>query len=296
MNSNSIKGIFKRRLTKLISKFYDPLVYIKIGNQKIKIPFSHALRENVIGHPELNFNLARIVSYAASKTKDVKVIDIGANVGDTVAYIRNFSDAPILCIDGEEKYLDILRKNIEQYKDISVCHSIVGNETSEKNIQLKSERGTAFIVEGNSKTQVKTLEDILNEYPDFKNSKILKLDTDGYDTFILKGSKNYLKNNTPILFFEFDPYLMKANDDPFTLTTFLKECGYRYLMFYMSNGDFLLSCDILQEQIITELVHYFSGRNILLYADICAYSEKDKEIFDFSVVEEIKHYEKARAY
>jgi len=293
---SSIKGIFKRRFTKLISKVYDPLVDIKIGNQHIKIPFSHALRENVLVYPELNFNLARVVKYAAEKADDVKVIDIGANVGDTVAYIRNFSNTPILCIDGDKKYLDILRGNIKQYKNIAVCHSIVGNETAEKKVELKSERGTAFIVEGNTKIKVKTLEDILQEYPEFKNSKILKLDTDGYDTFILKGSKKYLEKNKPILFFEFDPYLIKVNDDPFTITEFLKECGYRYLMFYMSNGDFLLSCDIFQESIIKELIHYFSGRNILLYTDICAYSENDKEIFEFTVAEEIKHYKKARAY
>jgi FkbM family methyltransferase len=226
------------------------------------------------------------------------VIDIGANIGDTVAYIRNYSDVPILCIDGNEDYLAILRENIKQYNSISVCHCLVGAETKETNVELKTERGTAFITEGATKNIVKTLQDILSEFPDFQDSKILKIDTDGYDGLILKGCTSYLKKYTPILFFEFDPFLFNSNnDDPFTLIPYLKDCGYRYLMFYMSNGDYLVSCDIEEDNgIIEELVHFFSGRNVTLYTDICAFSEKDKAIFEYSVKEEIKHFRKVRKY
>lgn len=283
-------------MKKLVTSIYNPLVDIKIGNQKIKIPYSHALTEAIKGYPNLNYNLGRLVSYTAQKSENVKVIDIGANIGDTVAYIKNFVDVPILCIDGEERYLNILKDNIKQYSNVYACLAMVGNETAEKNVKLKSERGTAFIVESDTAVKVQTLEDILNGFPQFKDSKFLKLDTDGYDLHILKGSKNYLKKNTPILFFEFDPFLTTALDDPFFLRVFLKECGYRYLMFYMSNGEYLLSCNIEQEEIITELIHYFSGRNVLLYADICAFAEKDKGIFDFAVKEEIKHFRTARKY
>ncbi len=294
----SIKSIFKRRTVKLITSFYDPLIPTQIGNQNIKIPLSHALRENLIVHPNINFNLARIVKYTEERTKNVKVIDIGANIGDTVAYIRNYSNAPVLCIDGNEKYLSILRQNIVQYSDISVCQTLVGSETKETNIELKHERGTAFIVQSDTKNSVRTLQDILNDFPAFQDSKILKIDTDGYDGLILRGCTNYLRKSNPILFFEFDPYLFTTNnDDPFTLIPYLKDCGYRYLIFYMSNGDYLVSCDIEKDfAIINELVHYFSGRNVTLYTDICAFAEKDKEIFDYTVKQEIQCFRTVRKY
>src|SRR5690606_14590410 len=118
---------------------------IKIGNQKIKAPLSHPLFNILAMYPDYNFNLARIVNYVESKYKSITIIDIGANIGDTVAFIRNFSDAPILCIDGEKKYLEILNKNISFYKDIEVCEALVGKENKKERIKLKSKKGTAQV-------------------------------------------------------------------------------------------------------------------------------------------------------
>jgi FkbM family methyltransferase len=292
-----MKNIIKRRLTKLATTFYDPLISIKVGNQELKTPLSHPFKDLLKAYPQINFNLPRIIKYIAAKEQNVKVIDIGANIGDTVAFIKNYTDAPILCIDGDEHYLKILRQNVAKYNNVSVCHSLVGAENKEVNFELKKERGTAYIVEGGEKKQINTLETILEQNPDFKDSRVLKIDTDGFDTIILKGSPNYLKKSQPVLFFEFDPYLAKKNnDDPFTLIPFLKDCGYGYLMFYMSNGDFLLSCEIGETELINQVIHYFSGRNVELYTDICAFPASDKDLFTPITKEEIAFFRKVRNY
>jgi len=294
---SSIVKPIKRRLIKWIAKIYNPLIDLKIGNQTIKVPFSHYLRENVVIYPDYNTNLPRIIKYVSDRVPNVRVIDIGANIGDTVAFIKNYTDVPILCIDGEEKYLEVLRKNVAQYSNVSVCHSLVGNETKETNLTLKMERGTAFVEESKKTITIRSLDDILTEFTDFRDSKILKIDTDGYDTLILRGSEQYLKRSKPILFFEFDPYLVKLNgDDPFSIISYLKECGYYYFIFYISNGDYLLGCSIEQEDIITQLIHYFSGRNVELYTDICAFSVADKPLYDICVQEETKYFKKVRNY
>lgn len=294
---SSIKNIIRRKLVKLISSVYDPLIDFKIGNQTIKIPLSHPLREILKIFPQLNYNLPRLVKFVSDREKDVKVIDIGANIGDTVAFIKNYADVPILCIDGDDKYISILKQNITQYKNISICHSLVGAETRKINLELKKERGTAYLVESKEKHNISTLEDILEKNPAFKNSRLLKIDTDGFDTIILKGSPNYLTRNRPILFFEFDPFLAKKNnDDPFRLIAYLKQCGYKYLIFYMNNGDYLLSCTVNDERMTNELIHYFSGRNIELYADICAFPESDKELFENFTAQEIDFFKKLRSY
>ena len=290
-------SFLKRNFIKVVSKFYDPLVDITIGNQTIKVPLAHQLRRNVVAFPDYNFNLPRIIKYTTSQIKDVRVIDIGANIGDTVAFIKNYTDVPILCIDGEEKYIKILRSNVAQYTNVSICHSLVGNETKESNLRIVSERGTAYVEQGKETIIIRTLEDILEGFPDFKNAKILKVDTDGFDTLILRGCSNYLAKVKPVLFFEFDPYLIsKNNDDPFTFIPYLKSCGYGYLIFYMNNGDYLLSCSIDDTDTIDQLIHYFSGRNIAVFTDICAFSSDDKSLFDFCVKEEINHFKKARNY
>jgi FkbM family methyltransferase len=295
---SSIKSIISRRVRRFVTSVYDPLINVQIGNQSILAPLSHSIKENVAAHPNLNYNLGRVIKYMTEFDNNVRVIDIGANIGDTVAYIRNFSKVPVLCIDGDEKYLNVLRKNIAKYTDVFVCKTLVGKETSTIQGQLKSERGTAFIEKSTTTTPIRTLEDILDDFPDFKKSRLLKIDTDGYDAIILNGSSKYLKENTPVLFFEFDPYLIaKNNDDPFALLPYLNGLGYKYVIFYMSNGDYLTSCDLEDDAgIVNELVHYYSGRNITLYADLCVYPANDKKLFDHTVQEELKHFKNVRQY
>jgi FkbM family methyltransferase len=191
----------RRKFVKALTKLYDPLVNLKIGTQTIKTPLSHQLRTNVLVYPDYNFNLPRIIKYTTIFFPDPKVIDIGANIGDTVAFIRNYSDTPVLCIDGEKKYLEILKSNVAQYKSVSICNALVGQENKVANVSMSMDRGTAVVTEATGKTTIRTLENILEEFPDFKTSKILKVDTDGYDTLILRGCAAFLKKVKPVLFF-----------------------------------------------------------------------------------------------
>ena len=287
----------KRRLIKTLSKVYDPLVSLRIGNQMIKIPLSHDLRDILRLYPEYNFNLARIVKYVSEQVPDVKVIDIGANIGDSVAFIKNYCDVPILCIDGDDKYMKILAENTAQYKNVYSCKTLVGAETKEVNLKLKSEKGTAYIEEGGEAVGMRSLENILEEFPDFKNSKIIKSDTDGFDTIILRSCSNYLKSVKPILFFEFDPHLIrKNNDDAFDFIKFLEECGYHYFIFYVNIGDYLVSCTSDQKELLAQLIHYFSGRKLDLFADVCAFTSNDKQIFENIAQKEVNHFRQVRNY
>lgn len=289
--------IIKRRLIKIISKFYDPLVNLQIGNQTIKIPLSHQLREIINLYPDYNFNLPRIVKYISTSLPDVKVIDIGANIGDTVAFIKNFTDVPILCIDGDDKYMKILKENTAKYNNVSSCQALVGAETKDVTLKLKSEKGTAYLEQGGEAVSMRSLENIIVDFPLFKNSKIIKSDTDGFDTIILRSCSNYLKTIKPILFFEFDPHLIKKNnDDPFSFIEFLQESGYHYFIFYTNIGEHLISCTADEKETLSQLIHYFSGRNLDLFADVCAFSLSDKNLFDLCKDQEINHFRKVRNY
>ncbi len=293
----TLKRMIERRLTKAVTSFYDPLVDLAIGNQTIKIPLSHPLRQNVDVHPYMNHNLGRLALYISKKRGNVKVIDIGANVGDTVAYIKNYVDAPVLCIDGDKKYLDILKQNVAKYSNVASCLTMVGSENKSTNLALKKERGTAFVTESAEANTMRTIDNILEEFPSFSDSSLVKVDTDGFDTIILKACAEYLKARQPILYFEFDPYLARIqNDDPFSIVPYLKECGYEYIIFYMSNGEYLLSCTLSDDKLVNEMVHFFSGRKVELYTDICAFSKKDKDIYDLAVAEEVAFFRRARNY
>jgi FkbM family methyltransferase len=280
----------------MVTKFYDPLIEIPIGKYKLKLPLSHPLKENLKYYPDLNWNLPRIIKYAQNFVNDIKVVDIGANIGDTALFIKSMVDVPILCIDGDEKYINILNKNVQKFNDISVVKVLVGGEDKISKLEIKATNGTGSVSESESELQIKTLETILSENPSFQSAKFLKIDTDGYDSVIIRGSEHYLKVNLPILFFEFDPYFISKIDNPFEFFDFVISLGYRYFVFYMNTGDFLLACRSEDNNIIQDLIHYFSGRNLSIFTDICAFSEKDRSIFDYVVEREVEYFRNKRKY
>jgi FkbM family methyltransferase len=292
-----LQNYFERKIKQVTTKVYDPLLKVAIGNQEIMLNLSHQLPEILKKYPDYNFNLARIVMYAEQHFGKVEVIDIGANVGDTVAFIRNCSNAPILCIDGEEHYVSLLKRNVAQYKDVSICQALVGTENKEEKIKLSTTQGTAQVAVSDKAVRVRTLENIVADYPAFSKSKILKTDTDGYDTLILRSSQHYLLNVKPILFFEFDPHFIRANgDDPFDFMEYLRSVGYQYFMCYTNVGDYLLSCTSAERTVMDDLIHYYSGRNIEVFMDICAFTEPDKAFFEKTRTAELTHYRQTRHY
>jgi FkbM family methyltransferase len=289
--------IIRRKLTQLATRFYDPLVPIQIGSITIEIPLSHQLREIIKSLPQYNFNLARIAKYLGVFFEDLRIIDIGANVGDSAAYIRNYSNASILCIDGDAKYAKVLAKNASKFTNVDVCKALVGAQTAEANVKLTSGKGTAYLEASDSGVKFRTLDNILSEFPKYKKSKLIKIDTDGYDSIILRSCRNYLEVEKPILFFEFDPHLMERNgDDAFDFIKFLTISGYKYFIFYMNSGDYILSCESGEENLLNQLIHFFSGRSLDIYADICAIPAEYENIYDSITKQEIEHFQKIRQY
>ena len=70
----------KRKLIRMITKVYDPLMNLQIGSERIKAPLSHPLREIMEALPQFGFNITRLVEYADQYYGNLKVIDIGANI------------------------------------------------------------------------------------------------------------------------------------------------------------------------------------------------------------------------
>jgi FkbM family methyltransferase len=288
----------KRRLKKYVSSVYDPQLSLQVGKYTIKAPLSHPLRDILPKYPDYNFNLGRILGYLEETEKEVSLIDIGANIGDTIAFVRNHSDAPILCIDGSEEYFPLLLSNSALFSGVQTCKAIVGAETGPNNIKVSAKKNTGSVTTGSSSIPVRTLENILEEFSQFKNARVLKSDTDGYDTIILRSCEGYLKARNPVLFFEYDPfYIRNSKDNPSEFLQYLVSCNYRYFIVYTNVGDLLIGLDIQKDtSLLDQLTQYFTGREGQLFADICAYSEKDSAQFELALRREQDHFASARRF
>jgi FkbM family methyltransferase len=288
MLSNPAKGIVRKIVFKLTKEVYDfiaktkdPLVDFQYGAFIFKVPFSHNLPFILKTYPQYSSNLGRIAKYIQAKYTDLTLIDVGANIGDSVFVLRGESEFPILCIEGDDYYFEILQSNVAQFPTVFLEKAYLGQENQETNKEILRQNGTAHLVVSTKSVPIMTLPNLLKKHPNFSLSKILKIDTDGFDGFIIRGATDFLNLAKPVIFFEYDPYFMsQQNDDGLSIFKSLRESGYQALIIYDNFGDYMLSLRLDQVRLLDEIHCYFLGRDGMFYADICAFHFEDLDLFE----------------
>ncbi len=268
------------RIIKKISSAYDPLINYPIKGHQIKLPLSHALPLVLQYYPDYANNLARLANCVYAKYPDLKIIDIGANIGDSVFIIRNKVSCPILCIEGDPIFFKILQTNTATCENVVITQAFIGEEDIHTNKELVIVSGTAhFTDSNNTNTEFRKLSSILTENPQFALAKLLKIDTDGFDLAIIRGSADFIQIAKPILFFEYDPFFLKnQQEDGVSIFPFLQNLGYHSIVIYDNFGRYLISLPLTETKQIADMHGYLLNRMGDYYYDICAVQAADLKI------------------
>src|SRR3990172_4719368 len=217
---------------------------LMVGSHKLMFPYDHPLDRNQKKFKRYNAAFEHIATIIFKKYPAYTAIDIGANVGDTAALISGGHNTPVLCIEGNKTYLEYLKKNAAHIgSHIVIEKSFVGQDNLQLNLDLMEEKnGTASIVSAVVKgghnascnsVETKSLKIIMQQYPDFAASKLLKIDTDGFDFFIIKHSLDVIATMKPVLFFEYDPSVSNnGQEDSLRVMKDLFGVGYKYHIVY----------------------------------------------------------------
>lgn len=219
------------------------------------------------------------------------VIDVGANVGDTIAVIKSFVNVPIVGVEGDEISFRFLEKNSKQFSEVSVIKTFLGESRNEIKADFKNFGWNTTIIpaeEGSHKIVVKTLDEILKKDFNDLNFKLLKVDVEGFDTIVLRGAEEIIKKDSPIVFFEYNPEAMKPlNENGFKTLLSFEAKGYDKIIFFDHKGTFLLSTSLKNTEELTYLHQYISStKNLLGYFDIVLFSKEDTDIaVEYSIVE-----------
>lgn len=278
------------KFRKLILKIYDPTisyrldVILNLDNPLVKnemfFPLSHNLPYILIKHPLYSDNVGVIAKYVFKKYSDLMVIDIGANIGDTIFMVKNHVDVPMLCIEGDSNYYKILEKNKASFKNVFTVNAFVSNNSTSIEGKLNATLGTGQIIYDNSnRLNMKTLDEIFVENKLEYNPKLLKIDTDGFDFKIIRGASNYINNYKPIIFFEYDPHCFLMNqENGLSIFSYLATMGYQIAIFYDNYGK-AMSIQNLSDKIALKVAHhYMLNRNGNTYYDICCFNEDDNDV------------------
>lgn len=260
----------------------DPKVVYRIGANDLILPLSHALPTIRKAYPHYSTNVARIAKFVKTKYPDLKFIDIGANVGDTVALMREIEDFPILCIEGDERFYALLEQNARRWDDVDLVKAFVGESDCLFHGSIETAGGTGHLVENahiGTTLRMQKLSSIVKENPKYSSAKMIKIDTDGFDCKILKSARQVLSDLKPVLFYEYDPYFFnKVGDEGYEVFDVLRACGYSNLLIYENTGEFLLSASLDDEKLLRDVDAFYTGWKGRRYCDICAFHQEDADL------------------
>ena len=217
-----LKYNFKRQL-RIFFKI-DQIIYI--DNKKIILPPGHLLSLYESVYPKYDRFLPTVISKIE---ENEVIIDIGANIGDTLFRLLNINTRPYYyCIEADNFFFEYLQKNkksldVNIQNKIILIKTLVGDQLKGNLSETKT--GTKSLIESEIGIKSKKLDDIIMEYK-IKNIKLIKVDVDGFDYNILFSAINELKNNKPDIFFEYMPLDESGKKNYLRLIEKLNEIGY----------------------------------------------------------------------
>jgi len=271
----------------------DPDVRFTWRGVTLTLPFSHQLPSIWSVYDDYSQNLARVAAACARRHRGSTMIDVGANVGDSVVVVRTLAKMPVLCVEGDPHYLRYLRLNTAQCSNVEIAPYYVGVADGERRASVVSEGGTArldFNVHGRTRVSMRTLQTLAHEHPRFEDVSLLKIDTDGFDVRILTGSSEFLRAHSPVLFFEYDSRLMKADGDRgMSVYPLLRSLGYEGVVVWDNRGDYLLSTSTSESVLLAHLHHYFAGGYAHRYMDVAVFPAAQPDLFDEVTAGESAH-------
>lgn len=200
----------------------------------------HYWADNYCRDEEL-FILSKLVKFNSN------IIDVGANVG-TISLPISVIVGPrgmVFSIEAHPKIFSYLKMNVELNKHLSniKCFNYaVSNRSGTIEFSNYSSDDMNKIILGRKsnsfvKVNMKKLDEIIDESYNISNIRLLKIDVEGYELFVLEGAQKILEK-TEIVYFEsaeehFNYYGYKTSD----IIKFLLERNF--YVFKFENYDFI---------------------------------------------------------
>ena len=167
--------------------------------------------------------------------KDNIIIDVGANIGFyTLLAAKKLKNSGIIySFEPSKVAIQELQKNIElnKFRNVNVYDFALSDSSGKKEFyRCEDDAYNSLAANPMHKSVSKDIVDVitLDEFVKLNNIKkidIIKIDAEGLDYSILKGSINSLKSFMPILFCEFNIFYLDENSRR-EFHNLLKEIGY----------------------------------------------------------------------
>ena len=266
-----------RQLSKL------PILY-SYKDFSIKLPSNHLLPEHQKKHPKYDRFLPHLAKYATAADT---IVDIGANVGDTLAgMVEKNPSSNYICVEPDDSFYKHLEENIDRIKKsitglkIQAIKALVGKNIS--NVSLDGKGGTKHAVIDNE-GGIKSLP--LDEMiPNALNVRILKSDVDGFDYDVIDSSMAVIEAHKPILFFECHYDFEYQKNGYLETLKKLESVGYCDWTVFDNFGEVVVRTNDIS--VLSQLMNYVWQQNVgnatrtIHYFDILSVQKTDSALID----------------
>ncbi|MES2278324.1 MAG: FkbM family methyltransferase [Bacteroidota bacterium] len=282
-----------RRYFKDRKKNKKGIKQVQVGNYQLFADNQHPIQDYLTQFKYYSRNLARIAKYLETKYPQYAIVDVGANIGDTIALLRSADvNQLVYLIEGEPSYFSLLQRNLTQFTNTKTFETFLGENNSVQEGAIESSLGTAKVNPSAGKQiSIKKLDAVAADN-NFETVKLLKVDTDGFDFMILRGSYNLIRKDKPVLFFEYDAaYLQEQNEHGTKTLADLHQLGYNKAIYYDNYGKMLISTTLDNVQQVEQLYTYMSKKDgAFPYYDVCVFHTDDHALADEIIAKEMAFY------
>ncbi|MBV9330959.1 MAG: FkbM family methyltransferase [Alphaproteobacteria bacterium] len=216
------------------------------------MPLSHQLPLYASDHPEYDTQVARLVRTIVLARGRCYAIDVGANIGSSACAILGEKNTRVLLIEGNPSFARFISRNLAGYEGRwSLVASFAGDAARALRARIETAQGTARVVPAQDAPHVSfiSLTQAMKRVG-FPGADLVKIDTDGFDTLILRSEREFLAGIRPVLFFEYHPALFEHVDpEGRGIVADLGGIGYRHGLAYADTGELMGSfrCDVREE-------------------------------------------------
>lgn len=272
----------KSRIVRRINREYRRLmstnsinspVLTYLNKKPFYCPFSHRLLFYQKEFPLYDKQLSKLCLWMGNKLgKKVNIIDVGANVGDTVRNI-GIKDAFYLCIEGDTSFSKYIKPNLRGY-DYAIEKVFLNDGKNTSGFVVESSNGTGHLKKVDdaiNKINLITLDELLEaKYPNIRFD-LLKIDTDGFDFKVIRGAQNCLRKWEPLLYFEWDKaYCKEQGEDSLSIFPILDELGYKECILFDNFGNVFNEVATNDTSFLKSSIDNTIGDGLPYYYDVLA--------------------------
>lgn len=257
----------------------DPPCEMEVHGRCLRMPLSHPLPQYVHRFHYYDRLIGRLAAFIRRRSP-LRLIDVGANVGDTIAAAGIKAGEFCLAIEPSSVFREFLSHNYPDQNVIisgAACGACAGSVAS----TLVTYRGTGSLKKSarGGNIQVSTVDALMERLRCEDRINLLKIDTDGSDVDVLNGCDHLLSNRMPALLLECDCWGSKEKMQSY-LVSFdrLRNAGYKSVLFYDHLGLIVGKFGLADQDTLRGLLQYQRIRTHYYY-DVLVMREEEQELF-----------------